>query len=885
MAKQKVMDKKKRIAPATVQRDIKKIDKTILDNFYKLVHSQSHVRLTAAVSTFKILTAMRKAKNLDAFNEHLNYCVERLVTGLSSSRAFARRGYGTLLLEVLKKYQVSCERLLTLAQQKFGNISNETTKDNLLGYFLLIRIVLQSGNYKTSKQNESYVEKMYRYLLQLKEQKSYFDLPVSKLLVEEYETFYPYMLADIPPGAFGSDAKLSHTELLIISLCHKKEPITQLKELDRDSLLNISRALLSDRLNKKPLHPVWIEFSKMVMFTFPNYFKDYCPAIIHPNFFKPNHNELAAMGLELILRLIEVADYGNVVDCLITNYVVRLLLVSLRTRNSLYKPCTEFFNSLNDYFRNNPGNLPPIHFNLMRGFIFFKFVSPPGSMTFDDDSRSQSIANLLNHAHPQVLTAYLKRLIQQFGKKFSKEESTKMYSSCARQIAHVVRRPQMAPFMPEVEVTAKFLIVNGLFSYVDPLLMPKDFWDRNDVMPALQPLDVTVKEALRSAYHATLDYIVSCSKAKERINTLHELIKFITEMVEAGAVGFLPETGDVTKQYMDFIKCSAEHFQMLKSENYTKILYPVTSLFLLYGLQIIEHGLQCREQLDDLNQVAKDAVMNDPSDGSWADVLTDQIIAILSATECNPWIRKLCVSIFGSLLPHISETSIDLICDAVKAPLSGPGEDDEDECSDMEDEEMSNQKENEDGEEEEGGEMEFTDGSDSSEDDSELSMIEEEPSGETSKPTNGTNDAEDDSDAEDKESDDENDEDSDADGNGDQDDDDDEEEEYLDDEQMLKLDSVIADMFKSRRVGKKKKRDPSFKLRCLDLVKKIIMKKHNDTEVITKILATIVPLAAKSNKSAETRPIADKINQMIKKMPGKSKLCVAGLPGLATDTV
>lgn len=40
---------------SNVGRDIKNIDKTILKNFYNLAHSETHVRLTEATSTPKIL--------------------------------------------------------------------------------------------------------------------------------------------------------------------------------------------------------------------------------------------------------------------------------------------------------------------------------------------------------------------------------------------------------------------------------------------------------------------------------------------------------------------------------------------------------------------------------------------------------------------------------------------------------------------------------------------------------------------------------------------------------------------------------------------------------------------------------------------------------------
>lgn len=843
------------------QRDIKKIDKTILDNFYKLVHSQPNVRLTAASSTYKILTGLKK-KHLESFNEHLNYCIERLVTGLASSRALARRGYGTLLLELLNNYQVSTDRLLTIAQTKFGQISNETTRDNLLGYFLLISIILKSSNYKKGKSNQ-YVEKIYKYLIQLKNIKSYFDYPVSKVLRDYHALFHPFLLADVPPHAFGSDTKVTHTQLLIIVLCNKKEPLKQLADIDNVGLMNLASALRDDRLQRRPLHPVIVEFCQFVADHRPEQFQSFCSDVIFPTLFKQNHNELASMGLELISTLLDSTKDPKVVKTLLSDYIIRLLILSLRSRNSLHKHCVEFFKSLNTLFE-KLSKEEDSYGGEKQFLILDKLTGAPGSVAFDDDSKSCSINSLLNSASSHALIKYLNKLMELLSREFKDGIAERIHNACARQMSHIIKRPQMSEELATTLRLAKFLLVNSFFVPSTPQVQDKSFWESHCIPQPLKSINDSTRVALKSAYHATMEHLVSTCNTLQRIEQMNELIDYCNQLDKSKSLEYADKSSEVDRNelWKHYMSSLNGHRKFIKKLENSKPLYPITSLFLFYGLQIVEHSLDCKSQLEELEQSSQEALKEDPNDGSWADVLTDQIIAILSATECSPWIRKLCISIFGSLLPHISEMSIDLLCDALKSPLNGEAEcsDEEEDGSEMdvtdEDEDTSERPEDDNEDEDEDDDEEGDEDEDENSSDDDESEDEEEVSdtskddvemsvSDTAQHLDRTND---------------------DDGEGES------EEEYLDDEQMMKLDSVIGDMFKLNRVGKKKRRDPSFKLRCLDLVKKVLVKKHNDAVIIDRILATIVPLAAKSQRSAETRAITDKINTMIAKIPGKSKL-------------
>lgn len=777
------------MANETTRRDMKNIDKTILDNFYKLVHSQPNIRIVAAGSTFKILRALEKAK-VDVFNQNLNYCIDRLVTGLESPRALARHGYGTLLLEILKSYQVSTERLFTIAHRKFGHISKETTRDGLLGYFILISIVMESGNYTRSKANTIYLETVYKYISQLLTIKSYLEYPVCNLLMKYYEEFHSYMLADINPQAFGSDSRVPASELLLTVLCNKKEPIRELVNLDNAGLMNLCSTLLDSKLQKRPLHPVFLEVCQSIIKHFPSQFAQFYTQILFPIFFKKNHNDLASMGLELTAELIKHARDSDI-EILLNDHIIRILINPTRRSD-----CIKFYDSVRALFQESDKNSEK------------KLTAILARFTLSVHRHYTFILDLLNRSTVDVLKKYMKLIMNNFHG-FSNRDQT----SAVRLIAHIVCRPQMSDESEPTLRAAKFLLLNFVIEQI-----PRDttaaFWSINKIPPPKKLLNEDALVATRNAYHVSLDHIVSVFGKQRGVQFFQSLLEFVGHMLDACEIKERTTTIEMWNQFMVFYG-QHDRLRMELGEMGSQSLDPITYLFFFYGLQIIEHQFDCKDELKALKQCAE--VMTAGGDDSWVDILTDQLVAILSATECNPWMRKLCEVVFGMLLPHISMTSINLICEALNTPLTGDDESDDDESDDVE------FSENDDGEDSVGEDRDGDD-DDGEDNDGEDNDNESENAGEV-------------------------------------------EEEFLDDEQMIKLDPVISTMFKLN----KKSEVGLFQLRCLDLVKKILTKKGTNSDYVTKILDTIIPLYFKMMKNSKTIIITKKIMNIVKKIPGGSR--------------
>lgn len=694
----------------TIQsRELKSIDKTILDNFYKLVHNEEHVRLRAATSTFKILSSFAKNKTLN-FNDNLNYCIERLVAGLASSRACARKGYSVLLMEILDSYSVSTERLMSIAEHKFGNLNREAVIDNLVGYFLLAAIILKTGNLTKSKANSNHTDRLYKLMLKLWELKSYFECPIADLIIEHREFLHACILSHIPPNAFASDSKISPHDFLLILICNKLKPIKQLIEMERNDIMRHAQLLKNERILRKPLHPLLVETCAFFAQHRPNMFDEFYCDVIMPTMFVKNHNEKASLGLELSAKLL--ADPRIDESCaksILNEHVIRILYNVVRVREQLHRDCIQFLNIIRDFFM-QPGTE-------RKQIMILKCL-------IAKNANDILIENLLKVASMETAEVYLKGLAQ---------------------------------IVPKKKLPVKQASIVGT---------RVNFLKTNSLTPLLNKL-FEDKKSLK-----------------------------------------------VWKNYTELLKSLSD------IENQRKLV-PITIIFFIHALQMVEHEKEPVEQIEELYECAKRA-LKEKSKKNWADVLTDQIISILSSTDCSVWYRKLCVQAFRKLLPHISIEAVQLITDVIKS--NGEDEDGEDIDDDEEEEE-------DDDDDDEIGEKELKEGDlDSEEEDESMSI--------------------DGGSAEDNHNDETN---MQIDVPTEKDDSDNDSEEYLDDDAMMKLDPLIVDMFKANR----KSNDADFRLRCLDLVD-CIVKKGSDEESL-KLVAS--DLHAVKNCS---KPITTKLSNIMK---------------------
>ncbi|WKY00429.1 hypothetical protein Q1695_014907 [Nippostrongylus brasiliensis] len=122
----------------------------ILDEFYGLVEADPTKRYNAVGRL--VLKARAESTALD-------YCIERLITGLSSPRGAARFGYSAALVILLSEFHDSwtVERLFALAAKKLDLNDKESGSANAIGRHLLISAIVQSKAY--SKVETELIEK------------------------------------------------------------------------------------------------------------------------------------------------------------------------------------------------------------------------------------------------------------------------------------------------------------------------------------------------------------------------------------------------------------------------------------------------------------------------------------------------------------------------------------------------------------------------------------------------------------------------------------------------------------------------------------------------------------------------------------------------------
>ncbi|KAK6023059.1 hypothetical protein OSTOST_11216, partial [Ostertagia ostertagi] len=112
----------------------------VLNEFYDLVELNANKRFNA------VGRLLLKAKSDSSI---VDYCIERLVTGLSSPRGAARFGYSAALVLLFSEFHElwPVEKLFELADKKLDLHDKESGSANAIGRHLLASAVFQSKAY------------------------------------------------------------------------------------------------------------------------------------------------------------------------------------------------------------------------------------------------------------------------------------------------------------------------------------------------------------------------------------------------------------------------------------------------------------------------------------------------------------------------------------------------------------------------------------------------------------------------------------------------------------------------------------------------------------------------------------------------------------------
>eukprot|EP01028_Stygiella_incarcerata_P012789 TRINITY_DN80460_c0_g1_i1.p1 TRINITY_DN80460_c0_g1~~TRINITY_DN80460_c0_g1_i1.p1 ORF type:complete len:1129 (-),score=394.60 TRINITY_DN80460_c0_g1_i1:82-3468(-) len=130
-------------------------EKTILKIFWDLASAKSEVRVVAAAELVSALQAKKETEALEPQDieskemSMMEYSVQRLVRGLSSSRRGAREGFSIALAEVLGRFsEVSTESILNLMETELslsGQLKPSEERDLSFGRLFCIGALLQGG--------------------------------------------------------------------------------------------------------------------------------------------------------------------------------------------------------------------------------------------------------------------------------------------------------------------------------------------------------------------------------------------------------------------------------------------------------------------------------------------------------------------------------------------------------------------------------------------------------------------------------------------------------------------------------------------------------------------------------------------------------------------
>ncbi|GFX24070.1 rDNA transcriptional regulator pol5 [Trichonephila clavipes] len=173
----------------------KKVDKNLLDLFGKLTNNNSEKRIKACANILNILRRKQgEAENTKEPTKELQYCVERLVRGLASSRESARLGFSLLLTELLKHFDIILiEDVLDLVKQHLSLTTSIEKKDTIFGQLFAYSSIVRSGRLA----NHSHLSYVIQALYDLWFGKSY-------IMIASYEIL-SNILSQINEEAFSEN--------------------------------------------------------------------------------------------------------------------------------------------------------------------------------------------------------------------------------------------------------------------------------------------------------------------------------------------------------------------------------------------------------------------------------------------------------------------------------------------------------------------------------------------------------------------------------------------------------------------------------------------------------------------------------------------------------
>ncbi|GIX76885.1 DNA polymerase V [Caerostris darwini] len=422
------------------------VDESILNLFYKLSSNISKIRVEACSAILRIL--LKKQSEANEPTKDLQYCIERLIKGLASSRDSARLGFSLLLTEILKQFDIiEIENILELVKKHLTVSSAVEKKDAIFGQLFAYSSIVRCGKLA----NHSHLSFVVTALYDLWEGKNYilrasYEILMSlfsQLSEEKFiETLWPLFKNKLTFGWEKSSADSIWPLFLCMRLFpdavtakflkkHWNEDIFHYENFD-----HLKKSLRQTTSCLPTLHPLCAEILHFCMARKDG--KDIWNALVDDNLFEIDQTRKAYVGFEMVKKVLQETQKKKTIKFVLSPKFCTMFTKSLLSRKHPMNPAAvQLAGFLSNIVKQSKD--PDIQMIILKVFL-------QSSAPFDQMIRLKDVSAIIQNLQPDAVKAYWE-LLKTFAlikSESDEEEEIGAHSKCFQsvlQIGSLVNHP------------------------------------------------------------------------------------------------------------------------------------------------------------------------------------------------------------------------------------------------------------------------------------------------------------------------------------------------------------------------------------------------------------------------------------------------------------
>nr|XP_039271241.1 myb-binding protein 1A-like protein [Styela clava] len=890
----------------------------ILTLFWKLSTPDDKTRISASEKIVLIL--------LECQNRHVvpdddvdniwcadvKYAIGRLIHGLASERKASRLGFSCALTHLLKKLEVNddptIQKVLKLVEENLKSSKDGSgEKGILLGKVFAYLAVIQSC--KLEKAPKS-VKTVFDGLMKYSNFKSYLRQicfhGIKELIEKVSNDIFDSVIWDSLSQLLGDGWEKCDAEIFeVLQSCCNYQSETcgksflkankwisqkskKVELIGSHSYKYLGKMFSSTTQCHPRIHPLCYEVIENVVKSDTETFKKFWKESIDDGLLDSSP-ERKYLAFKLSIFTLPLVREDQVSTVWSSRLVTSLFYVLVNKTNPLHAVCkTEIIDELSEKIKDEKMTMKK------QLTVLFQLLTSPAGLFLDENTNTRCLQSVSGSLHVDAVEKYIEWLKKVFmSGKLDYEGIKEVTLDTARrwsmtQLSHLIRNSRLPRKDGWVFSAFKFLFLHYHFDICS--IKAGKLPDLSGMDESFVPITGKTREHLKHCLDPALNAINSMpslqigASSKHRFNGtdsngeffIYKLIKFTNELLLKHKARLITPMDDTCQQmWKNMIEKIEQILKIEEKDEPRKTEGTALRLLLAHiGIKLlnttVEESASAREVLTDLFQVVDErfgdgnveAYDDNLSEVTWVEVIIETILSMLSQNSHS--IRSVADQVFKLLSIQLTRKGLHLILDVLDPDRKknilldeDNAEDDDDESNEDDD---NDEMEDEDEESSDSGDSAFNDEDVSDEikedevdDDSKFRKEVKQALGDAAVSSEEEQEAE----------------------NNDEEESDSGPE--MDDEAMMRIDNVLAEVFRQKKLSKRKVEQDShkqllvFQLRCLDLIEIMANRRHSQEHDVVDsdclILEAVRPLLVAiqhASRNATDMTLAEKASVLLR---------------------